>query len=200
MCRNACAYHLVISARTPGCVEHDSIGAERGGLGKEWDWLQARGSLISFAPCKSLSGHINATIGTTSFELQCQTSRMLTLIGSRPYRKRWSTWSHLHPRLRKAQWRQPKENSVAGKGHRQSKHADPPVQRTSDANSAGNHQSTHASVQPGPDLDPPPSKTVSLHRTLRPQLPRAFRTLYGTAIRPGRCRSVHAPLCGHQEV
>ena len=61
----------------------------------------------------------------------------------------------------------------------------------SDANSVGTHQSAHTSVQPGPDLDPPPSKTAGLHRTLRPQLSRAFRALYGTAIRPGIVQSMH---------
>jgi hypothetical protein len=53
------------------------------------------------------------------------------------------------------------------------------------------HQTTHASSQTGTDLDPPPSAAAHQHRALRPQLPRAFRALYGTTVRPGLVQSMH---------
>ena len=61
----------------------------------------------------------------------------------------------------------------------------------SDSNSVPTHQPAPTSAPAGPDLDPPPSAVASQYRVLRPQLSRAFRTLYGTAIRPGIVQSMH---------
>ena len=52
----------------------------------------------------------------------------------------------------------------------------------SDSNSVTTHQPTPTLAPTGSDLDPPPSAVASQYRVLRPQLSRAFRTLYGTAF------------------
>jgi hypothetical protein len=59
-----------------------------------------------------------------------------------------------------------------------------------DTSLANAHQPTHASSQPGTDLDPPPSAEAHKHRALRPQLSRAFRALYDTTVRPGLVQSM----------
>ena len=61
----------------------------------------------------------------------------------------------------------------------------------SNSDSVATYQPAPTSAPPGPDLDPPPSAAASQYRALRPQLSRAFRTLYGTAIRPGIVQSMH---------